>query len=144
MDTQSLERIEQEITDFIRRIVMTETRSGTLDRSAYILLRELSLHGPASVKSLADELHLDVSTVSRQAATLVDKNYAEKVPHPQDGRSHFYRLTASGQQEFQDNRHLRFSKLTDILADWTDEEREQFGHLLQKYNQSVNQHLENE
>ncbi|GIQ69149.1 MarR family transcriptional regulator [Xylanibacillus composti] len=143
MHEQSMERIEQELTDFIRRIVATETRTGSLDRSAYILLRQLSLHGPAGVKTLADELRLDVSTVSRQAAALVDKQYVEKVPNPLDGRSYFYRLSARGEKEFEENRRLRQAKLMEVFQDWTEEERESFGQLLQKYNQSVNRMLHN-
>ncbi|KHE67106.1 MarR family winged helix-turn-helix transcriptional regulator [Halobacillus sp. BBL2006] len=141
MSDESLDLIEQQVTDFIRRIVLTEKRHDSLDRSAYILLRQLSSYGPAGVKSLAEELHLDISTVSRQAAALVEKKYVEKIPNPEDGRAYFYQITAIGSQELEENKQRRFDRLARILEDWSEEDKEKFGHLLQKYNQTVNQKM---
>lgn len=80
---QAIEVIENEVMDFIRRIITSERRNGRLDRSAFVILRQLSTHGPAGVKTLADQLHLDMSTVSRQAAALVEKGLCGQNAQPQ-------------------------------------------------------------
>ncbi|QAS51482.1 MarR family winged helix-turn-helix transcriptional regulator [Halobacillus litoralis] len=138
MSDKSLELIEQQVTDFIRRIVLTEKHRDSLDRSAYILLRQLSSYGPAGVKALAADLHLDISTISRQAAALVEKNYVEKVPNPEDRRAYFYQITELGSKELEENKQRRYQRLAGVLEEWSEEEKEKFGLLLQKYNQTVN------
>lgn len=141
MSEQSVELIERQITDFIRRIVMTEQRKGRMERSAYILLRQLSSFGPAGVKTLSEELHLDISTVSRQATKLVEKQYVEKIPNPDDKRAYFYKITELGSKELEGNKQQRFERLEEMLKDWTEEEQETFGRLLKKYNETVNERL---
>ncbi|WP_226579860.1 MarR family winged helix-turn-helix transcriptional regulator [Halobacillus litoralis] len=138
MSEQSLDLIEEQVTDFIRRIVLTEKKGDSLDRSGYILLRQLSTYGPAGVKALAEDLHLDISTVSRQAAVLVHKNYVEKIPNPEDRRAHNLQITPTGAQELEENKRQRFDRLAQILEDWTEEEKQTFGQLLEKYNETVN------
>ena len=141
MKDESLDLIELQVTDFIRRIVLTEKQYNSLDRSAYILLRQLSSYGPASVKSLALDLHLDISTVSRQASVLVDKEYVEKIPHPEDRRSYYYQITVVGLRELEENKQRRFDRLANILEDWPEEDKQMFGRLLKKYNETVNEKL---
>lgn len=141
MNDDSLELIEQQVTDFIRRVVLTEKSHDALDRSAYILLRHLSTYGPSGVKQLAKDLHLDISTVSRQARVLVQRMYIEKVPHPEDKRAYFYKTTQLGLKELAENKIRRYNRLADILDDWNEEEKAVFGEMLQKYNQSVNEKI---
>lgn len=141
MSDESVELIERQITDFVRRIVMTEQREGRMERSAYILLRQLTTYGPSGVKALAEELHLDISTVSRQASALVEKNYVEKIPNPNDKRSYFYKITELGSDELEGNRRERFERLEEMLKGWSEEEQETFGRLLKRYNETVNERL---
>ncbi|QHT48775.1 MarR family transcriptional regulator [Bacillus sp. SB49] len=141
MSDRSVEVIERQVTDFIRRIVLTEKQDDSLERSAYILLRQLTTYGPAGVKALSEDLHLDVSTISRQAAALVAKGYVEKIPNPNDGRAYFYRITKLGSEELEGNKQRRFERLSRVLSDWTDEEQETFGRLLKKYNETINKRL---
>ncbi|TGB01103.1 MarR family winged helix-turn-helix transcriptional regulator [Halobacillus salinus] len=141
MSDESVELIERQITDFVRRIVMTEQREGRMERSAYILLRQLSTYGPAGVKALAENLQLDISTVSRQASALVEKDYVEKLPNPDDKRSYFYKITELGSEELEGNRRERFERLEEMLEGWTEEEQETFGRLLKRYNETANERL---
>ncbi|PWU69781.1 MarR family winged helix-turn-helix transcriptional regulator [Gracilibacillus dipsosauri] len=141
MSQPSLELIEKEITDFIRRIVISEKRNDQLERSAYIILRILSSNGPSGVKSLAEALQLDISTISRQAAALESKSYVQRIPNPQDKRAYFYQITTLGEEELDKNKQRRFERLGKILEDWSEEEQLAFGKLLQKYNQHVVERL---
>ncbi|WP_188454832.1 MarR family winged helix-turn-helix transcriptional regulator [Virgibacillus oceani] len=139
MNKESLETIEKEVSVFVRRIVISEKRNSRLERSAYILLRQLSTHGPAGVKTLAEQLHLDISTISRQAAALENKQYVDKVPNPHDGRAYFYRITELGNRELYEAKQRRYDRLANLLKDWSEEERESFGRLLEKYNRTVSE-----
>jgi DNA-binding MarR family transcriptional regulator len=137
MDENSLETIDLELAILLRRITSMSTKKfGNLDRSAYLLLHQITSYGPAGVKALADEFHLDISTVSRQVASLEQKGYVYRIPDPLDGRAYSLQITELGTKEFNDYQQIRFEKIEDILKNWTAEERELFGQLLRKYNRS--------
>ena len=86
---------------------------------------------------LAAEFDLDISTVSRQARALEDKAYVKKVPDTQDGRSYFYQITEAGLAELTANQLSRLDSITNLLCDWTDDDRENLGYLLKKFNHSL-------
>ncbi len=135
MDMQSLETIELEMAILLRRITSTLGKKGDFDRSAYLLLHQITAHGSAGVKALADEFHLDVSTVSRQAAALERKGYVYRMPDPQDGRAFSLHVTELGSRELAAYKQARLAKVTEKLKDWSDEECQAFGRLLRKFNQ---------
>ncbi|TFD97129.1 MarR family winged helix-turn-helix transcriptional regulator [Jeotgalibacillus salarius] len=139
MKEKSLAQIELEMAVLSRRIasVARSKREENLVRAAYLLLYQISTHGPAGVKGLAEELQLDISTVSRQAASLDQKGYVKKTPLAQDKRSYLYEITEEGQREMTEYQKVRREKVDELLVDWTEEEREQFGVLLKKFNESV-------
>jgi DNA-binding MarR family transcriptional regulator len=136
MDNHSIRTIDLELAILLRRITSTNTKFGNLDRSAYLLLHRIITHGPAGVKVLAEEFHLDISTISRQAASLEHKGYVYRIPDPSDGRAYTLDVTEAGRKEFLESRHSRFERFADIFEDWTKEEQDTFGKLLSKYNQS--------
>jgi DNA-binding MarR family transcriptional regulator len=136
MSKSALETIELEVAILIRRSVSSSRKYGNLDRSAYLLLQQIASHGQAGVKALADEFHLDISTVSRQAAALEHKSLAVKVPDPSDGRAYSYQITETGLNELKEYRQARLALYEELLREWTDEEREVFGMLLSRLNRT--------
>ncbi|SPF38101.1 Uncharacterized HTH-type transcriptional regulator YxaD [Candidatus Desulfosporosinus infrequens] len=140
MDDHSLETIELELAILLRRISLNTTfdKLGILDRSAYLLLGQITSHGAAGVKALAEESHLDISTISRQAAALEQKGYVYRIPDPFDGRAYSLQITDLGTKEYNEHKQARLSKFADILKNWSDEESEAFGKLIQKFNDSIN------
>lgn len=140
MDEHSLGILELQMAILHRRItsISTDKNIGNLDRSAYLLLHQIDSHGSAGVKALADEFHLDISTVSRQAAALEQKGYVFRVPDPADGRAYSLRITELGQKELNETKHARMARIAGLLENWSDEERRLFGELLKKFNDSVN------
>jgi len=139
MNKHSLETLELELAVLIRRVslITKYNKFGTLDKAAYLLLHQIISHGSVGVKTLADESHLDISTISRQVATLEQKGYVYKVPDSSDGRAYSLQLTTLGTKEYNKHKQARLGKISEILDDWSDEECEAFGHLLQKYNNSI-------
>ncbi|HYK72898.1 MAG TPA: MarR family transcriptional regulator [Pseudoneobacillus sp.] len=136
MNEQLLETVELEMAVFVRRLtsISSVKKLGKLDRSAYLLLHHLYTKGSSGVKALADEFTLDISTVSRQASSLEQKGYLDKVSDPSDGRAFFYQITDFGVQELIEYKQARLNRFSELLIDWSDEEGEQFGHLLKKFN----------
>lgn len=136
MDKHSLETIQLELATLVRYItsVTPDKKSGSLDRSGYLLLHQISFHGSTGVKALANEFHLDISTVSRQAAALESKGYVYRIPNPIDRRAYSYQITDLGKRELEEYKDQRVDKLKKLLKSWSDEECQQFGHLLEKFN----------
>ncbi|MFF2888709.1 MarR family winged helix-turn-helix transcriptional regulator [Paenibacillus sp. NPDC057967] len=136
---RSLETIEFELAVLIRRVmsISANKKGAKLDRAAYLLLHQILVQGSAGVKALGEELQLDISTVSRQAAVLEQKGYVRKVPDAQDGRAYFYQITALGETDLQEYRQARLASINRLVEGWHEEEREQFGQLLMKFNQSL-------
>ncbi|MCM3116778.1 MarR family transcriptional regulator [Neobacillus sp. MER 74] len=138
MHGHSLELIELELAILIRRTtsISSNKKLGNLDRSAYLILRRINEKGAVGVKVLADEFNLDISTVSRQAAALEHKEYLYRIPDPLDGRAYSLQLTELGATELFDYQQARLKRVAELLEDWSDEERELFGVLLEKFNRS--------
>ncbi|WP_327205095.1 MULTISPECIES: MarR family winged helix-turn-helix transcriptional regulator [unclassified Paenibacillus] len=136
MTKNPIETIEVELGIFIRRFIAATTNKkvGNLDRAAYLLLHQISTHGSAGVKALAEEFQLDMSTISRQTAALEQKGYLYRIPDPQDGRAYSMQLTDTGTAELALNKQARLEYLTKHLQDWTEEDQQRFGELLNKFN----------
>ncbi|CAH1191501.1 hypothetical protein PAECIP111891_00015 [Paenibacillus allorhizoplanae] len=136
MTKNPVETIEVELGIFIRRFIAATTNKkvGNLDRAAYLLLHQISTHGSAGVKALAEEFQLDMSTISRQTAALEQKGYLYRIPDPQDGRAYSMQLTDTGTAELALNKQARLEYLTKHLQDWTEEDQQRFGELLNKFN----------
>jgi len=139
MNENPIETVELELAILIRRVTsITKNKEFcSLDRSAYLLLHQIIVKGPAGVKALSDELHLDISTVSRQTASLEQKNYVYRIPDPLDKRAYFLQITGKGKEEFYKYKQARLDKISKILKNWSEEDRELFGRLLRKYNRSI-------
>lgn len=139
MKNHPIETIELEMSILSRRLTSMSTykKIGTLDHSAYLLLQQINLHGSAGVKALSDEFRLDISTVSRQATALEQKGYVTREPDPLDGRAYTLKISELGSEMLRSNMEIRQEKMRNLLEDWTEEEREGFGHLLQKLNAAI-------
>lgn len=138
MDERSLETIELELAILVRHItsIASQRKNGNLDRSAYLLLHQISAHGSAGVKALADEFRLDISTVSRQVAALEQKGYVYRTPDPSDGRACSFQITELGAKELVEYKQARLARVKEKLKEWPDEECKRFGELLRKFNRT--------
>ncbi|ULT59054.1 MarR family transcriptional regulator [Neobacillus drentensis] len=138
MNENALEMIELELAILLRRTTSDNNHKkvGSLDRSAYLLLRRIAMKGAVGVKVLSGEFQLDISTVSRQAAALEQKGYLYKIPDPLDGRAYTFEITELGKKVLKEHMQARFERITELLQDWPEEECRVFGELLRKFNYS--------
>ncbi|MGG1572837.1 MarR family winged helix-turn-helix transcriptional regulator [Fictibacillus sp. NRS-1165] len=135
----AIERIEYELTTFIRRAAYkdsSENKIGNLERATYLLLRELDEFGPARVKALAESFKLDISTLSRQAAALEEKGLIVRSSDPADGRVSLFSITELGKQKLKKDKRMRLERYQSMLKEWTGEEKELFGTLLNRLNEA--------
>ena len=103
-----------------------------VDPMAYPLLFNLKV-APMRVSALAEVLHSDVSTVSRQVSTLVDLGFVVRGPDPDDGRAQALSLTDEGVALLTAIREDRDRWLTGLLADWSDDDVTSFSAHLRHF-----------
>jgi DNA-binding MarR family transcriptional regulator len=105
-----------------------------VERAAYMLLVTLVREGPRRLSVLADEVHSDASTVSRQVAQLVKLGLVERLPDPTDGRASTLAATEAGRQNLECKRRKRNQAYTEMLADWSADDRSRLHALLERFN----------
>ena len=107
-----------------------------VDVGAYPVLFNIA-SGPKRVSELADCIHSDVSTVSRQASNLVSQGVATKVTDPDDGRVQLITLTAEGKALLETIKAQRSRWFQSLLTDWTSEEVAEFTAYLDRFGDAL-------
>lgn len=134
-------QIEQQLTILMRRVqrIHFTTTAGDveLDRSAYGILCRLVDEGAQRLGSLAQAFGLDPSTITRQVQALEQTHLVERRPDPTDGRASLLDLTDEGRSVLRTTRERRRAWLQAALDDWSSEDHEDFGRLLEKFNRSI-------
>src|SRR5699024_11429049 len=108
------------------------------NRASYLILLLISRNGPMGVKSIAEKLHLDISTVSRQAAGLLTEELLEKKQSRTDRRSYIYDINSKGWDVIAHTRKNRKQRISQMIDKWGDEDIDEFARLLQKFNNLMN------
>jgi DNA-binding MarR family transcriptional regulator len=103
-----------------------------VDAAAYPVLFHLAAK-PRRVSALADCVHSDISTVSRQVSTLVGHGLLEKVSDPEDGRAQVVRLSAEGHELLGLIQQDRNDWFAELMQDWTDAEAIEFAGYLERF-----------
>lgn len=97
--------------------------------------------GPCRISEIAGCLHSDISTISRQVATLVTLGLVAKTTDPDDRRAQRASLTDEGRKVTHQLRQLRQENFALFLADWTPEEVGAFHRDIARLAASVERHL---
>ena len=111
-----------------------------VDRATYLLLVHLAKDGPRRAGALAEAVHSDPSTVSRQSAHLVRLGLVERVADPADGRATLLVATDEGRRVFDENRMLRNRRIAGLMVDWPEADRETFARLLTRFTDAFECH----
>jgi DNA-binding MarR family transcriptional regulator len=127
-----------EIVRFTRLIAAWKHRvkqeAGAADR---VLLAQLVLGGERRATDLAADAFLDLSTVSRQVRSLVERGLVERHPDPDDRRGSILSATAAGRTAFEHYRSRRDSHLRALLEPWSGTDRYQLIRLLARLNDDL-------
>ena len=103
-----------------------------VDPSHYPVLFSLS-RTPQRVSAVADTIHSDVSTVSRQVSHLVQHGLLEKIGDPDDGRAQLLSLSPSGRDVIEKLVRGRGEWFGQLLASWSDEDVRAFDAYLGRF-----------
>ena len=109
--------------------------------STYNVLFHLVNDGPQRSKVLADRMHSDPSTVSRQATALVELGLVDREPDPDDGRAALLAASAAGHELFATMRAHRDQMFQAVLADWSPDDVVTFADLLGRFNADFEKHI---
>jgi DNA-binding MarR family transcriptional regulator len=111
-----------------------------VERATYHLLVHLVKDGPRRAGALAEAVHSDPSTISRQIGHLVRLGLVERPADPEDGRATLLAATAEGKRVFEENRRVRNERIAEILAGWTETDRRALGDLLGRFTTDFESH----
>ena len=137
--------IEQGLTGVVRQANLPRAHARfaaaagvpLLDKSAYFVLGRIGDEGPMRLSELADALGVEPSTVSRQVSELERAGFVERRTDERDARASRLFLTRSGQRTLANLRRARRELITELVADWTAEERTTLARLLPKLADSL-------
>ncbi|TQM15833.1 MarR family winged helix-turn-helix transcriptional regulator [Pseudonocardia kunmingensis] len=104
-----------------------------VERATYLLLVHLVKDGPRRAGTLAEAVHSDPSTISRQVAHLVRLGLVERTTDPEDGRATLLVATDEGRRVFEENRRVRIERIAEMLDDWPVEDRRKLAELLARF-----------
>lgn len=105
--------------------------------SGYLLINRLAVDGPVRSSELAEKVHADPSTVSRQVAMLVKDGYVERQADPLDGRASLLVITDRGREFHAEHVRLRNEHYQRVLADWTEEECQLFATMTARFTDGI-------
>jgi DNA-binding MarR family transcriptional regulator len=143
-DADPVGTVETELLSLVRNLETLGRRSDLyrqVDRAGYLALRTLDRLGPVATNALADALHLDASTITRQVTTLVAGGLVERRPNPVDARSSDLAVTAQGRRVMRDVGQARHQVLARLFADWSEAERHHLARSLTKLNGSLGERV---
>ncbi len=142
--TSAVATIEAEVALLLRRAEATRRASDeahrTLDRAAYVILRQLDESGPTNVGTLAIGLGVDASTATRQVAAMERDHLVRREPDPNDGRGTVISPTTMGLSRYRAVRRARAELYDGILAGWSEADRRRLATMLHRLNEALDAH----
>ena len=131
-----LTQIERGLTTIVRwgnlprvRERFTAVAGMALDRANYAVLFRLE-EGPARLSDLAQKVGVDISTLSRQVHHLEEAGLVGRAVVEEDRRAALLSVTDKGRDLVRRVRAAKRAAITEMLEDWTPEERTELGRVL--------------
>ena len=104
-----------------------------LDRATYGVLARLGELAPARLSDLAQEIGVDISTVSRQVQSLEQRGLVDRRPDPDDGRAVRLELTRKGRAVLAKLKAAWQETVAEVLHDWKPADVRRFAELLGRF-----------
>jgi DNA-binding MarR family transcriptional regulator len=112
---------------------------------AVSLMHRVHEHGGCRISELAHQSGLDISTVSRHVAHLVEGGHLARSEDPADRRATRVELTAKGRRLLTAAPGARIALIHDAVADWSDDDVKKLNALIQRLAQTLDaRHTETE
>ena len=137
---EAAEAVADSISGLLRTVRKAKARMmskrGDVESAMVLLLHTVAETGPVRASTLAASVQSDLSTVSRQAATLVSSGLLERRADPVDGRAGLLALTPAGEASLAEHVQARAAFFENVLDGWTEDEMGQFAGLLARFTAS--------
>jgi DNA-binding MarR family transcriptional regulator len=111
-----------------------------IEHAAYVLLANLVMDGPQRTTTLAEAVHADTSTVSRQIGALVRHGLVAREADPVDGRACLLVATPEGKQCYEQQHRARIADLARTLEHWSADDLRSAATLLDRLNTDLENH----
>ncbi|MGO4649763.1 MarR family winged helix-turn-helix transcriptional regulator [Nocardia sp. 2YAB30] len=108
-----------------------------LDRSAYSILTRLEIDSSLNLRELAESFRLDVSTINRQVAAMLERGLVQRVPDPYGGVAPKVRASDKGLELLAADREQRRGEIGAVVAEWSGADIDQMSRLVARFNESV-------
>jgi DNA-binding MarR family transcriptional regulator len=118
------------------RARLLATAAHDVEWSAHVLLKCIANEGPLRASDVAECLHSDPSTVSRQVAALVKDGLLERRADPADGRASLLALTAKADSVLAEHDQLRVEHFARVLDGWSDTDLRRFATMLRRFTEA--------
>ena len=115
------------------RARMLAAAAHDVEWSAHLLLKVVAQGGPIRAGALAECLHSDPSTVSRQVAALVKDGLLERRADPEDGRASLLVTTEKAAEVLARHEEVRLQHFAKMLAGWSERDLHRFAALLRRF-----------
>jgi DNA-binding MarR family transcriptional regulator len=113
--------------------VASQLAKQGIDKTSMTLLSALTSIGPVRSNVLAEAVHSDPSTISRQVAALVRDGLIERRADPDDGRASLLAVTDRGRELLETRHRQKSCSIARMLKHWPAEDRERFAELLERF-----------
>jgi DNA-binding MarR family transcriptional regulator len=137
---QANDPVVDDLLKALHRVIRQTKRTvveDTVDRAGIIILSSLKATSAVRLSDLANDLWLDISTVSRQARSLEDRGLVTRTEDPDDRRAVRLELTPAGLTVLDEAWSRRNRQLAETLHDWTPEDRAALVAMLSRFADSL-------
>lgn len=140
--SEALDEVARQMVDVVRALKALHEEATRevglrLEMPAMGVLAQVERGGPQRVSTIADELRLDLSTVSRQVAALEKAGFLGRSRDPLDSRASLVDLTPDGRQTIDAVRSARVAAMARRLPDWDERELADLGVLLSRFTRDL-------
>jgi DNA-binding MarR family transcriptional regulator len=104
-----------------------------IDSATQALLLTVGGLGPMRASTLAASMQSDLSTISRQVATLVARGLLQRQADQHDGRASLLAVTDAGQAAIDRHERGRLAFFDSVFEGWDDAEMRQFARQLERF-----------
>lgn len=112
----------------------TAAAGMTIDRPSITVLVTLQMAGePLRIGEIATRMQVVGPHVTRQLNELERRDLARRVPDPHDQRARLIELTPAGATAATRYMTTLLGWFGDVLNDWSPQDRQTFGHLLERF-----------
>jgi len=134
MDKKYIQHFRQILRIFDQELFLQNSASccNGISMAQCLTLLEIEKSSRISVSQLARKLSLDKSTVSRTVDGLVNIHMVNRVTPEENRRTALINLTDSGKEVCATINYTSDSYISEILQDFTEDEKEEFFRLFRK------------